>query len=186
MRTILALLVVVAIAAPAFAGGNPNATAYLTFDPMGEVNRYDPPAPFTEASVYICLKHIDAGFISTTFAIVEDAGVTTGLGWSSLLPGGLYIGEWDVGTTVTSSECVMGPIVVVGEGTAFFMGNPGEIKIVDHPDYPRWVVDCNDEIDPYCLESNAGVLMDPAPTGEDCSVSPVEDATWGGIKALYR
>ena len=32
-----------------------------------------------------------------------------------------------------------------------------------------------------------GNQVDPVPTGEDCPAgSPVEDATWGGIKALYR
>jgi hypothetical protein len=69
------------------------------------------------------------------------------------------------------------------------------IKIVDHVDYARWVVDCQDPgvEDLYCLAGH-GTIIGPAGSIvctddlEDCPCGPVpvEDATWGGIKALYR
>ena len=185
MKRLIVVALMLAVAIPAMAGDNPNAAVYLTFDSAGEVFRFDP-TPFQPADLFLCMKNVENGFISTTLAIVEDAGVTTGIGWASLLPGGLTLGPWDVGVTITSSSCVAGEIVVVASGNAYYMGNPGQIVIIDHPDYPRWVVDCQDAIDYYCHMSNVGVLMDPVPTGEDCEVVAVEDATWGGIKALYR
>ena len=187
MKRLIIVALMLAVATTAFAGDNPFAAVYLTFDSAGEVFRFDP-TPFQPADLFLCMKNVENGFISTTLAIVEDAGVTTGIGWASLLPGGLTLGPWDVGVTITSSSCVAGEVVVVASGNAYYMGNPGQIVIIDHPDYPRWVVDCQDAIDYYCHASNVGVLMDPVPTGEDCPppTSPVEDATWGGIKALYR
>ncbi len=74
--------------------------------------------------------------------------------------------------------------VCLCSGSMFYLGVPGTVNIIDHPDYPRWVVDCNDEVDFYCLLNNGGVLMDAPETGE--CISPVEESTWGGIKALYR
>ncbi len=185
MRTLLALLMVVAIAVPAFAAGNPNIAAYVTFDAGAEVSRVDP-AAYSAGMVYICLKNIDAGFTTVSFAVAIDAGVSAPAAWTSLLPGGLAIGDYATGITLSSTDCMVGEYVCLASGSMFYLGVPGTVSIVDHPDYPRWVVDCLDGVDFYCLEMNGGVLMDPVPTGEDCSVSPVEDATWGGIKALYR
>ncbi len=185
MRTLLALLMVVAVAVPAFAGGNPNITAYVTFDQGSEVPRVDP-AAYTAGQFFICLKNIDAGFTTISLAVAVDAGVSAPVSYTSLLPGGLAIGTWADGITLSSTECMMGEYVCIGSGDAFYLGAPGMISIIDHPDYPRWVVDCNSEVDFYCLETNGGVLMDPVPTGEDCAPNPVEESTWGGIKALYR
>jgi hypothetical protein len=64
---------------------------------------------------------------------------------------------------------------------------PGDILILDHPDFPRWVVDCNDQVDSYCVFINGGVCKDPVDGEEGCDgVVPVEASSWGGIKALYR
>ena len=186
MRTLLVCLMVVAVSASAMAGGNPNVAAYLSFDGTGLYGPRLNPTPFQQDDVYLCLKNIDEGFVSMTVAVVPDAGVVTSLAWTVLIPGGLSLGDWTVGATVSGSGCVTDPIVVVASGNSYFMGNPGQIRIQDHADYPRWVVDCNDVVDFYCHEANVGVLMDPDPTGEDCGVVAVEDATWGGIKALYR
>jgi len=185
MRTLLALLMVVAIAAPAFAAGNENITAYVTFDAGAEVSRVDP-AAYSAGDVFVCLKNIDAGFTTVSFAVAIDAGVSAPAAWTSLLPGGLAIGDYATGITLSSTDCMTGEYVCLCSGSLFYLGVPGMVSIIDHPDYPRWVVDCNDGVDFYCLEMNGGVLMDPVATGEDCSVSPVETETWGGIKALYR
>ena len=187
MKRMLLAVLVLAIAIPAFAGGNPYITAYVTFDGGAEVPRVDP-AAYTSGDVFICLKQIDAGFTTVSFAVTVDEGVSAPASWSSLLPGGLAIGDWGTGITLSSTECMMGEYVCIASGALFYLGGPGTVSIIDHPDYPRWVVDCNDEVDFYCLANNGGVLMDAPPTGEDCGepVSPVEESTWGGIKALYR
>jgi hypothetical protein len=185
MRTLLAVLMIAAIAVPAFAAGNPNITAYVTFDQGAEVARLDP-TPYTLGHAYVCLKRVDAGFTTVSLAMAVDAGVSLSTSWASLLPGGLAIGAWPTGITISSTECMTGEYVCIGDGSFVWTGTAGMITVVDHPDYPRWVVDCVGGVDFYCLETNAGVFMDPIPTGEDCEPSPVEQSTWGGIKALYR
>ncbi len=183
MRTLLALLMVVAIAVPAFAAGNPDIAAYVTFDAGAEVPRVDP-AAYSAGEVLVCLQEIEAGFTTVSFAVAIDAGVSAPAAWTSLLPGGLAIGDYATGITLSSTECMTGEYVCLCSGSLFSLGVPGTINIVDHPDYPRWVVDCNDGVDFYCVLNNGGVLMDAPETGE--CISPVENATWGGIKALYR
>jgi hypothetical protein len=50
------------------------------------------------------------------------------------------------------------------------------------------VVDCTQpygEVDFYCVLAHGTIGAGTCPDG-DCEIVPVEDATWGGIKALYR
>jgi hypothetical protein len=58
--------------------------------------------------------------------------------------------------------------------------------ILDHPDYPRWVIDCQDpgQVFYYCVRSHGGVWKD-AVVG-DCPTVAVEDVSWGSIKSMYR
>jgi hypothetical protein len=42
MRTFLALLMVAALAVPAFAGGNPCVRSYIDFDPPNHLHEYIP------------------------------------------------------------------------------------------------------------------------------------------------
>lgn len=82
------------------------------------------------------------------------------------------------------------PMVYIGRLDLFYLGGPPcEIRILDHPDYPRWVVDCNQNVYYYGVASHGGVGMEPEFVGEgefECQVTPVEDFSWGGIKALFR
>ena len=187
MKRMLLTALILAVAIPAFAGGNPYITAYVTFDGGVEVPRVDP-AAYSAGDVFICLKDIDAGFTTVSFAVAIDAGVSAPAAWTSLLPGGLAIGDYATGITLSSTECMTGEFVCLASGAMFYLGVPGTVSILDHPDYPRWVVDCNDEVDFYCLANNGGVLMDAPETLEECGepTSPVAESTWGGIKALYR
>ena len=185
MKRLLVVALMLAVAIPAFAGGNPFVTAYVTFDAGTEVDRLDP-TPYTLGNAYICLKNIDAGFTTVSLMTVVDAGLSISTSWASLLPGGLVIGAFDTGVTLASTDCMLGEFVCIAEGSFVWTGTAGMIAVVDHPEYPRWVVDCIGDTDVYCLANNAAVFMDPVPTGEDCEPSPVEESTWGGIKALYR
>ncbi len=183
MRTLLAVLMIVAIAVPAFAGGNPNINLYVTFDQAGQVSRLDP-TPYTLGNAYVCATVIGDGFTTLSFATGVGAGVSISTSWASNLPGGLAIGAFDTGITLASTECMTDEIVLIATGSFVWTGTAGEITIIDHPDWPREVVDCVGDTDDYCLLSNGGVFMDPTPTGE--CISPVEENSWGGIKALYR
>jgi hypothetical protein len=77
--------------------------------------------------------------------------------------------------------------LVVGCVTMFYLGGACHLEILDHGEYPRWVTDCSDpsEVDEYCVYRNGGIGGAAVPAG-DCTVTPVEGASWGAIKSLYR
>jgi hypothetical protein len=197
MRSLLAILAIVAFAVPAFAGANPDVYAYISFDPAGdETATQVTPAPYTTVSAYVCLGGIEGGMTTVSFAMNDVLGQCPGVmgtqAFVNLLPGNLAIGDAFVGgVTVASTECMMGPVVVVGRVDCFFLAGDCCFEILDHVDYPRWVVDCADPglVDYYCVKSHGivGAGQCVTPVDDPCpQASPVEDATWGGIKAMYN
>ncbi|MFH1689297.1 MAG: hypothetical protein ABIE42_03565, partial [Candidatus Eisenbacteria bacterium] len=89
------------------------------------------------------------------------------------------------GITLASTECMPGPDVCVGYVGMFYLGVPCCVQILPHPDFPLWVLDCDPveaQIDFYTLIANGDVgaldVCEP--------VVPVEDSTWGSIKAMYK
>jgi hypothetical protein len=195
MRTLLAILVIATMAVTATAGDNPQVYAYISFDELGdETVGAIAPAAYTTVNAYFCLGCVEGGITTVSFmlnnAMVDCPGVMATQSFVNLLPGNLAIGDAFVapGITIASTECMSMTPVVVGYGTYFYLGGDCVIEILDHVDYPRWVVDCNEPglVDEYCLFGHGSVGAAVAPA-EDCPCgSPVEDATWGGIKALYR
>lgn len=71
--------------------------------------------------------------------------------------------------------------------TFFYLGGSGCLQILDHADYPRWVVDCGQpqEVDQYCVLAHGSIGGLVCPEG-DCGAVPVEEGTWGMVKSLYR
>jgi hypothetical protein len=200
MKQLLAVCLVLLFAVSAFAGDNPNVYAYISFDPAGdEAQTSVTPTAFTTVNAYVCLGNVVGGVTAVSFAIndvvTQCGGVVATEAFTNLLPGNLAIGDAFVGgITLASTECMAGPVVVVGSVDMFYLGGSCCVEILDHVDYPRWVVDCNEPglVDYYCLKYH-GLIEDGVTTPEcltptefPCEGSPVEDATWGGIKALYR
>ena len=195
MKSILVTLMVLAVATVAFAGDNPDVYAYISFDPAGDelVNQVDA-TPYTTVNAYVCLGNVVGGMTTISFGIndilAQCPGVMGTQAFTNMLPGNLAIGNAFVGgVTVASTECMPGPVVVVGSVDMFYLGGACCVEILDHADYPRWVVDCNEPglVDLYCLKYH-GVIADGTcvtDTEWPCA-SPVEDATWGGIKAMYQ
>jgi hypothetical protein len=195
MRSLLAILAIVAFAVPAFAGGNPDVYAYISFDPAGDEGMTAAaPTPYTTVNAYVCLGGIVEGMTTVSFGVnnvtAQCPGVMATQAFTNLLPGNLAIGDPFVGgVTVASTECMYGPVVVIGSVDCFYLGGACCIEILDHADYPRWVVDCADPglVDLYCLKYHGVVAEGECITETEwpCA-SPVEDATWGGIKAMYQ
>jgi hypothetical protein len=190
MRTFLALVMIVAMAAVAFAGGNPNVKGYIDFDPPNRVHEAMP-AAYTTVNAYICFGDLGMGLTSASFRVTDVMAACPGAfappSFVNLLPGDLAIGNVFTGITVASTGCEPPPEVCVGYLSLFYLGVPCCVELLDHPDYPRWITDCNDpaQVDYYCVLANGSIGGAPCPDG-DCAASPVEDTTWGGIKSLYR
>ena len=196
MKQLLAVCLVLVFAVTAFAGDNPQVNAYISFDPAGDpAQNVIQPAVYVTVDAYVVLGCIEGGMTTVSFllndAMLECPGVIATQAFVNLLPGGLAIGNAFVGgITIASTECMLTDPVVVGYGSYFYMGGDCCIQILDHVDYPRWVVDCNDPglVDFYCIAGHGTIGAATCPGVEDCPCGgvPVEDATWGGIKALYR
>jgi hypothetical protein len=72
--------------------------------------------------------------------------------------------------------------------TLFYLGGACHFEILDHEEYPRWVVDCTEpyaEVDEYCVYRNASIGGAIAPEG-DCEETAVRARSWGAIKSMYR
>ena len=200
MRMILAFLMVAALCVPAFAGGNPDVQLYISFDQSGlggETHTFTT-APYVYFGAYLCVKELGEGFTSVSFAITDV---------NSLFPPGTFqfaptftptpgmfntsVGDAFTGITLASGTCITGDPVVIGS-MAFLPTAVIDfcLEIKNYPAFPRWVTDCAEPdalIDFYCVLSHGtvGVPVPPCPD-PDCPTSPLEDATWGNIKALYR
>jgi hypothetical protein len=197
MKVLIALMVL-AIAVPAFAGTNPNIRAFVTFDPADYVHSTYPAPGFVPT--YICVDCFGEGGGLTGFsAIVRNT-------WGGFVGGSAdvtifhpnaqtVIGAPDNvtdGWVVAAPECVLpGPegIICIANIPYYYLGTPGEVLIEASPVDGKATVDCNNDLDFFCVLSNGGVGMEPVTPGDedcDCNPNPVEDNTWGGIKALYR
>ena len=199
MKYIVALIMVVAMAVPAFAGQNPEVYAYITSDADGSEASATVPAAYSAISVYFCLGNISTlegeGMTVVSFLLADPTagcvGVMGSKGFTPMLPGGLAIGDAFVGgITVSSTECMPGPNVVVGSIDGFYLGGACCFEILYHPDYPGWVVDCAPigQVDYYCVKFHGSIGGAVCPDGDpDCPPeSPVGDSTWGSIKAMYQ
>lgn len=183
------------------AGANPiiGEWMYIDFDPPNFVHRVDP-AIYTAVDAYVMLDltaSAETGFSSVSFTLAVTPGMSSPPSFTNLLPGDLAIGNWETGITLASTECItvdagrefIDP-VIFATLDLFYLGSPGEVLWVDHPEYARWILDCEDpeaEIDFFCVWTNGGVNQDPAPGDVDCEANtPVEASSWGAIKALYH
>ena len=183
MKRLLVIGLTMLVATTAFAGGNPNVKAYVSFDEFGRIHDALP-APYTTINAYICFGDLDMGLTSASFAVndvaVDCPGVFAPPSFTNLLD--LAIGDYLGGITVSATECKPGPDVAVGYVSLFYIGGECCVQILPHPDYPGWVTDCNSpaEVDFYTY------IADGSVGGALCMVNPVEDSSWGGIKAMYR
>jgi hypothetical protein len=91
---------------------------------------------------------------------------------------------------MASTECLTDRLIYVARLDLFYLGTPGDIMFLYHPEWPGWAVDCAEptpEYDVYCVWMHGGVGKPALEGDEGCyPVVPVEDTTWGAIKAIYR
>jgi len=162
---------------------------YIDFDPPYCVN-WCQPAPYQEITAYVCLQHMGDGMTAVSFKLsdpmVNCPGVFDSAEFTSLLPGGIAIGDVFTGITLTSTECVSGWSLCVGYLSLYYLGGACCLEILDHPEYPRWVVDCQEpgEVEYYCVWANGSIGGAACPAG-DCAL-PVREKSWGQIKAMFR
>ena len=192
MRTALVILVAALCAVSAGAGMNPDCQVCIDFS--GTANSWDEvqnridPVMYETFDAYICVYGL-TGFTGICFMGYVTPGMSAFPAFTHLLPGGGAIGTWDTGIGMVSNECLTERFLYVAKLGFVYLGTPGDVMILDHPESPRWVMDCGDpgELDYYCVWMHGGVGKPALEGDEECfPVVPVEDATWGSVKALFR
>lgn len=192
-RIVLAALVVVLVAASAMAGQNPNARAFISFAP-------DCPDPYVHRTetisglvdVYLL---VDAFGPDGSMRGISLKWTTTGFGMAFsptfFLPNAQQIGgpdHVDELWVVTGDACVSpnecGVVVVLNQ--PYYVSAAGTVTLDGNTTDGKMLVDCNFDADQFCVLANGGLGMDPPPGDDPCDGTPVEKATWGAIKALYR
>jgi hypothetical protein len=160
--------------------------AYISFDPSGDILQNEvTPAPYTTVDSYVVgdfTAYGAGGWETISFRLsnplADCPGVMATASFVNLLPGNLAVGDWSTGLTIASTECLWGPPIVIGYLSCFYLGGSCTISIEEHPDYPLWVVDCQEPGQVFYYEA-VGV-------GYVAGGSPVEDVSWGSIKSMYR
>ncbi len=183
----------IALVVPVSGGENPHVRAYLDFDPPNYVHAAELEL-YTTTYLYLCLDNAEQGVSSLSFRLSdfteEYPGVFAPPGWGEVLwPSDLPTCGPFMGMTISPHECQLGvPENPAYRLSLFYLGGSCCIQLLDHDDWPRWVVDCGEpygEVDLYCVLAHASVGGAECPEG-DCVPVPVENATWATIKGLYR
>jgi hypothetical protein len=194
MRLVLTVLLTAALAVSASAGLNPDARMYLDFDPPDGVHRIEePPDPVVNIYVVLDCLGVDSGINGCTIHFERTFGATA---HDEVCLIGFFSGGdvedpefgWYI---VTQGECIYpdaNGMIIVGYVLYYYTGPPGYVKIAAAEVAGKEVLDCNNMTDVYCVADNAGIGADPPPgdPGCYCGPVPVEDASWGTIKSLYR
>ncbi len=202
MKLLLVLLVSMELVAPVLADQNPYLAIYLNTAADGSGENEICPAINGIFNVYVCFDRFGegGGMLGAAFMFVRTfAGFK--LLQTNLLPG-LDFGDVEVdGWAITAGANCQYPVdgTLVGASIQYlYLGQPGVIEIVSHPIDGNSAADCDNLLDFWCVASldshifsgNFGVCMPPpaAAYSSACEplLVPVEGATWGGIKALYR
>jgi len=157
----------------------------VDFNPPLHQYRIDPePAELVQAYVMVDLSSpIPEGLKAISFALSVTPAMAGSVVFTNLLDSA--DGDWQTGITLSTLGCIEVFPVAVAKLSFTYLGVPGDVTIIDHPLYPRWFVDCSNpgNILIYCVESHGGVGKPPL--AGDCWGNPVENVSWGAIKALY-
>jgi len=205
MKKLLIALLVLAFALPALADQNPYLAIFCDADmdtgtaPVTEIC----PDPNGMFDVYVCFDRfgplgdgVGGGMLGAAFLFDRTFG---GIKLTQVnMLGGLGFGDVEVdGWAITAGADCQFPdasgVLVAASVGYLYLGTPGTITILAHPVDGAVGSDCDNLFDTWCVPSTVSHGFDghfgvcTAPPSGDCQpVSPVEDATWGAIKALYR
>jgi hypothetical protein len=208
MRNVLIALIVLALAVTAFAGQNPNVAIYLytTSSGIGGTNWTASPSGGGVKSVYVCFDHfgVGGGMYGASWRFIEVPGPDYMSSTNQFAGvGGLTIGDPGsaAGIAMTVGPAAVYPnvngIIILGRIRYTVEGDPpggGSITVVPHATDGRAVADAQNQLDYWCVHSvaynglsgNFGWDAPPTIDGNCTQPSPVQNETWGSIKALYR
>lgn len=189
-RIAIALLLLCVLSTTAFANPIIGEWFYVDFDPPN----YDhaiTPAPYTTAEGYLVLN-LEYAWPQEVSAVSFRVDIVpwpdTEPSFETLHQLSIAEGDWREGVTIGFGECIdVSQPVPIARFSFLYTGGAHDVLILDHPEYPRWLLDCSDppQISAYCVYTNGAVGKQNYVWG-DCAVNPVEERSWGSIKSIYR
>ncbi|MFH1679451.1 MAG: right-handed parallel beta-helix repeat-containing protein [Candidatus Eisenbacteria bacterium] len=167
MRPALIVLFALVLAAPVFAGDNPNARIFLEFE---NDSNYIEPEIFSlfDATIYLENLGPDGG----VYAVAFKLNATPDILFSSITPrsGGLVVGDETEGWAISYPACLHpdgNGRVALADISYIYMDIPGTLEIVPNDYNTTEVVDCSMETDHWCVRlepsGNGGVWAPPPP-----------------------
>ena len=200
MKRLMIVVMVLAFAATAFADDNPSLAIFLDADlDTGNTVNEVCPLPNETVLVYVCFDQfgVGGGMLGAAFKFDRTFGGFK-LAQTNML-GGLDFGDVEVapGWAITAGADCQFPdangVLVAASIQYLYLGTEGTITLLPHDVDGPVGADCQNLLDEWCVASidshglsgNFGFCMTP-PDGECIPPVPVEDATWGSIKSLYR
>jgi len=196
MKYLVAVVMVAVLAVPAFAGENPNARMFVSFDPDCVTGPYVHRTETTDGLVDcylvvdclgVAVRSVSLYWQTSGFGMAFAADYTvfhptaqSPVGGPDNAAQGWLIAAPDA---VVPNECDI--VVIVKQ--PYFVSGAGTITILPSPVDGKQIVDSNFDEDFYCVLANGGLGQDPPPGDDPCECdTPVEPESWGSIKALYR
>jgi len=185
MRNAIAVVVLL-LAATAMA--NPIAIElYIDFDPPNFVpSTY--PVPYEEFNAYVMAELWGAAPVeSISFDLDFWDGAMLQTGPFASLDPSVQVQFEGNGITVVNPNCWDTWPVTLGYLPLMYLGGEGLVEVLPHGDHGHTFHTCGDpgETFDYCYVMHGGVGMEPSGPDELCG-NPVQDVTWGSVKALYR
>jgi len=200
VKRLMMVLMVLAFAATAFADQNPELAIFLDSDMdtgNAVVNEICPDVN-DQVLVYVCFDQfgVGGGMLGAAFLFDRTFGGIK-LTQTNML-GGLGFGDVEVdGWAITAGADCQFPdangVIVAASVGYLYLGTAGTITLLPHPVDGAVGSDCDNLFDTWCIASidshglsgNFGFCMTPD-DGDCIPPVPVENATWGSIKSLYR
>jgi hypothetical protein len=187
------------------AGQNPHARAFISFAP-NDANPYVHAVAWDGEKIYnafLCMdcyglaypdSEIGARCVAfkwvtawTDPSYPADAMAAVYFPAGSQAIGGPDQDLWVIAWTNCEPPTATGIVKVLKQG--YYCYNPGTITILPNAVDGKKITGCDFELDEFCVLANGGIGMAAPPgdgTCDDCPDTPVEEQTWGSIKALYR
>jgi hypothetical protein len=194
-RVVLVALAVLLAVAPAIAGQNPDVRLFLTGSNTDFVDQVAVPFPYQPIHIYLVADCLGTGVTAVATTVTFNFPGYTAGDPVYADPAALAIGGINdaAGWSIAFTECFYPDPVTKFLVIADIFWSMGEAPVAGtavlsaHPTQAKKITGCDVIADQYCIYQNLGIGTAP-PAGEepcDCEV-PVDNQTWGAIKAMYR
>jgi hypothetical protein len=193
MRCFASVLLVLALVATSWANPVPDPDALEIYLDDGGQCLWPSYAEIFTATIFVNLNRLPSGFGEELGAVAFRLERSFGgflVEETNLLVGGGSIGEIEGDGIIylSSTECTPPNeygLVPVVQLEYLYTGEPGLVELMQHPLEFDAVYNCDGDLYHWYAMAHS-VLGIGVPNPDGCGAAPIESASWGAIKGLYR